>query len=271
MILRPDQAEAARVPPPAGDPLLHVLGVRILNVGRQRAIELLQQRLHCAARPPASVYFVNAHTLNLASADPEYRAVLNASDFVFSDGTGVRWAARLYGSQMCENLNGTDFTPALLERLADGHYSYFLLGADAETIEVTAGYAGREFPAWRQAGYHHGYLTNPATSDAAIKRINASHADLLLVGMGNPIQEKWIHYHRDRLDVSLCLGIGGLFDFWSGNVSRAPAWLRWMGHEWLWRLYQQPLLKARRYLVGNPLFLARVLRDSRRARRARSG
>ncbi|MCE5267937.1 MAG: WecB/TagA/CpsF family glycosyltransferase, partial [Planctomycetaceae bacterium] len=57
------------------------------------------------------------------------------------------------------------------------------------------------------------------------------------------------------------LGIGGLFDYWAGNVSRAPRWLRRIGHEWVWRLFQQPRLKARRYLIGNPLFLTRVLRE----------
>jgi len=70
--------------------------------------------------------------------------------------------------------------------------------------------------------------------------------------MGNPLQERWIQAQLGRLDTSVCLGIGGLFDFWAGNVSRAPAWLRNVGHEWIWRLLQQPGDKARRYLVGNP-------------------
>lgn len=57
------------------------------------------------------------------------------------------------------------------------------------------------------------------------------------------------------------MGIGGLFDYWAGNVSRAPQWLRNLGHEWIWRLYQQPRDKMQRYLVGNPLFLARIIRE----------
>ena len=77
---------------------------------------------------------------------------------------------------------------------------------------------------------------------------------MLLVGMGNPLQKRWIHEHLPRLNVSLCLGVGGLFDYWADNVRRAPQWLRRLGHEWVWRLYQEPALKARRYLIGNPLF-----------------
>ena len=79
--------------------------------------------------------------------------------------------------------------------------------------------------------------------------------------MGNPIQEQWIGQWLPQLAVGVCLGIGGLFDYWAGNVSRAPQWLRRLGHEWAWRLLQQPRLKASRYLLGNPLFIARVLRE----------
>ena len=74
------------------------------------------------------------------------------------------------------------------------------------------------------------------------------------------MQEEWICAHRHELKVPLIVGVGGLFDFWAGNFSRAPFWLRKLGHEWIWRLGQQPIDKARRYLLGNPLFICRVLR-----------
>jgi N-acetylglucosaminyldiphosphoundecaprenol N-acetyl-beta-D-mannosaminyltransferase len=156
---------------------------------------------------------------------------------------------------------GTDLVPALFHATAGRGYSYFLLGADEQTIAVAADYARREFPGWTQAGYHHGYLTDESLVSEAIDKINAVRPDVLLVGMGNPVQEQWIHAHLSQLSVPVCMGIGGLFDYWAGNVSRAPQWLLQIGHEWLWRLYQQPILKARRYLVGNPLFLARVLQE----------
>ncbi|MCC6126222.1 MAG: WecB/TagA/CpsF family glycosyltransferase [Pirellulales bacterium] len=238
-----------------------VLGVRILNIRKQRGIELLEEVLRRREGRAKSVFFVNAHTLNLAAADPQYRELLNGGDFVFGDGTGVRWAARLNGARMCDNLQGTDFTPSLLKATAERGYSYFMLGGDEPTIAQAARYAQENFPGWRLAGFHHGYLKNPELNAAVIDVINAARPDLLLVGMGNPLQERWIHDHLGRLDTSLCLGIGGLFDFWAGNVSRAPAWLRKAGHEWLWRLFQQPREKARRYLVGNPLFLARIMAE----------
>jgi N-acetylglucosaminyldiphosphoundecaprenol N-acetyl-beta-D-mannosaminyltransferase len=238
-----------------------VLGVPILNIRKGRGIELLEGVIRRREGRAQSVFFVNAHTLNLAAADREYREVLNSGDFVFGDGTGVRWAARWGGARMCDNLVGTDFTPALFQATAGRGYSYFMLGGDEQTIAQAAKYAEKNFLGWRLAGYHHGYLKSDELNTAAIETINAARPDVLLVGMGNPLQERWIQAQLGRLDVSVCMGIGGLFDYWAGNVSRAPAWMRKVGHEWIWRLFQQPRDKARRYLVGNPLFLARIFAE----------
>ncbi len=246
----------------AADRRISILGVEITDVTRHRAIELVEEMIRRYDGRPRSIFFVNAHTLNLAAGDYEYRRVLRSADHVFGDGTGVRWAARLRGHEVAGNLNGTDLTPELLRTTAGRGYRYFLLGADRQTIHEAARHAERAFPGWIQAGYHHGYLTTPELTAEAVGRINRARPHLLLVGMGNPLQERWIHAHQHRLDVPVCLGVGGLFDFWAGNVSRAPQWLRSLGHEWLWRLGQQPRDKARRYLLGNPLFLARILRET---------
>jgi N-acetylglucosaminyldiphosphoundecaprenol N-acetyl-beta-D-mannosaminyltransferase len=238
-----------------------VLGVKILNLTKQRAVELLENAIRSRPQRARSVFFVNAHSLNLAVADRDYREILNTGDFVFADGTGVRWAARLQAIRVADNLVGTDFTPFLFQSTADRGYSYFMLGGDEPTITTAAEYARHNFPGWRLCACHHGYLKDEVQSAAVIDQINTAKPDVLLVGMGNPRQEQWIHQHQSRLCVPVCMAIGGLFDYWAGNVSRAPKWLRRLGHEWLWRLYQQPGDKARRYLIGNPLFLARVLRE----------
>lgn len=235
-----------------------VFGVSILNVAEPEVIGWIDEAIH-DRQSRLSVFFVNAHTLNLAAKNPLYRQVLNSSGCVLGDGTGVRWAARLHGIRVRENLNGTDLTPQLFETTAGHGHSYFLLGADEETIAKAACHAGSAFPGWRLVGHHHGYLADESLNAATIERINAARPDLLLVGMGNPLQEQWIARYRLRLDVPVCMGVGGLFDFWAGSVRRAPKWMRKAGYEWLWRLYQQPRQKAARYLVGNPAFLARAV------------
>jgi N-acetylglucosaminyldiphosphoundecaprenol N-acetyl-beta-D-mannosaminyltransferase len=240
-------------------PQFSVLGVRIHNVAQHAAITGLEEVISLHVDRPTTAFFVNAHTLNLAATDPSYRAILNAGDLVFADGTGVRWAARLQGVRVAENLTGTDLVPAWFQSTLDRGHSCFLLGGDPLTIELAADFARRTFPGWRLAGYHDGYLTDDVMDGVVLDMINSAKPDVLLVGMGNPLQEKWIHRNLSELRVPLCMGVGGLFDYWAGNVSRSPSWLRWLGHEWLWRLTQEPGRLARRYLVGNPAFLGRVL------------
>ncbi len=243
------------------DQQFSILGVKILNVTKQRACELLEKLIRNREGRARSVFLVNAHTLNLAAGDPQYGAILNAGDYVFGDGTGVRWAAKLQGIRLADNLVGTDFTPFILQSTADRGYSYYMLGADEKTVAEATEYARKTFPGWTLSGFHHGYLKTPESALSVIEKINEAQPDVLLVGMGNPLQERWIHENQTRIEVPVCMGIGGLFDYWAGNVSRAPQWLRRLGHEWIWRLFQQPRDKMYRYMVGNPLFLARIISE----------
>jgi len=214
------------------DRLLTILGVRLTDVSRGRALELIEESILDDDGQTRSIFFVNAHTLNLAADDEEYRTTLNSADCVFGDGTGVRWASRLQGRCVRDNVNGTDLIPELLRKTSGRGYRYFLLGADEQTIRRAARFTDANFPGWTRTG----------------------------VGMGNPLQEQWIRENRHRLKVKLCIGVGGLFSYWAGGLRRAPRWLRRCGAEWLGILLQQPR-KARRYLLGNPLFLARILRE----------
>jgi N-acetylglucosaminyldiphosphoundecaprenol N-acetyl-beta-D-mannosaminyltransferase len=257
-------AGEAAVPAPRAVPLF---GIDILDATSGEALALLQDAL-AGRRPPSTCYFVNAHTLELASADTRYRSVLRSADLVFGDGTGVRWAVRLsHGLRLRDNVNGTDLVPALLSTSQPRRLRFFLLGAAPGAIERAAEAARSLFPDWELAGFHHGYLDAEASS-RALDRIARAGPDLLLVGMGNPLQELWIDEHRKRLEVPLCIGVGGLFDYWAGDLDRAPAWMRRLGIEWLHLMWRQPR-KVRRYLVGGPFFLARVLGRDRFARRRR--
>lgn len=234
-----------------------IFGVPVADLGMQEALAICEAAMRADFARARSIFFVNAHTLNLAYEDASYREVLKASDRVFGDGTGVRWAVRfLHGARLLDNVNGTDLAPALLGRKLG--LRYYLLGASAEAIERAAAHARVAFPGWQLVGHHHGYVEIDG-SEAVVEKINASRPHLLLVGMGNPKQELWIHAQRARLTVPLCMGIGGLLDYWAGDLVRAPAWLRRFGFEWLHLLIAQPR-KFRRYVFGNPLFLARLAR-----------
>jgi len=237
---------------------LRIVGVEIANVSRGQAIDLIEGLVRSESTSSNAIYIVNAHTLNLACDSAAYRQLLNGAHLVFGDGTGVRWAARLRGVRMRANLVGTDLIPALFHATAGRGYRYFLLGASAETILRAAATCERMYPGWTLAGFHHGYVQDPGGAARVIEEINAVRPHLLLVGMGNPLQEHWIHRHRASLRVPVSIGVGGLFDHWAGNLRRAPTWVRRHGFEWIQLLLQQPH-KWRRYLLGNPKFLMRIV------------
>jgi N-acetylglucosaminyldiphosphoundecaprenol N-acetyl-beta-D-mannosaminyltransferase len=232
---------------------VRILGVRVMDETMEGAIDRARSAMDSAG--PSSLFFVNAHTLNLATADPTYRRLLNEAEMVFGDGTGVRWAARPRGVEMKANVNGTDLVPALLAR-ADGARCY-LLGNRSEVVERAAEHVRRTYPDVAVVGCHHGFLDEEASA-RLVETINGLDVDLLLVGMGNPHQEQWIARHRPRLRARLCVGVGGLFNYLADEIDRAPLWMRRAGIEWMHVLRRHPW-KLRRYLLGNPLFLARML------------
>lgn len=262
--------DAPRESLPPGEPVaglvVDLLGVPVRNTTTREACELLEGWVRDGGMRARAVAIVNAHTLNLAWEDPGYRAVLRRADIVFADGTGAKIAARLRGVRLRDNLVGTDLLPALFERMRPGGCRVFLLGATAETIDRAARHVEAVFGV-EVVGAHHGYV-DAGASVGVVDRVNASGAHLLLVGMGNPIQETWIDRHRESLRGIVAIGVGGLFDHWGGNLVRAPLWVRRLGMEWVQILLQQPGRKWRRYVLGNPRFLVRALRSRSTSRPA---
>jgi exopolysaccharide biosynthesis WecB/TagA/CpsF family protein len=211
------------------------------------------------------VSFVNPDCLNKASENREYHYSLGRSDLVLPDGSGLRIAAKAIGLPLHDNVNGTDLFPLLCEAAAQKGQSLFLFGG-LPGIAAKAGEAMQQrFPGLKIAGCLDGY-TNRDNNDTIVRAINDSGADILLVGLGAPAQEKWLLQHSGALATAVGLGVGGLFDYYSGHISRAPLWLREAGLEWVWRILQEPGAKWRRYVLGNPLFLWRVFLEQRARR-----
>lgn len=239
------------------DDRIALFGVPVLNVSMSQALS----RIDHAARTKrgARMLFVNAYSLNVACTDREFRSALNEADAVFGDGVGVRIASKVAGTPIVENVNGTDMFPKLCRLCEDRDYSIFFLGAKPGVIERMRSKLVREYPGLRIAGYHHGYFDKADDNHKIVELVNKSGADIVLVAFGVPEQEKWIMRHATALECSVCIGVGGLFDFFSGDVPRAPQWMRKHGLEWLFRLSCEPKRLWQRYLLGNPLFLWRVL------------
>ncbi|MCB9883542.1 MAG: WecB/TagA/CpsF family glycosyltransferase [Planctomycetes bacterium] len=235
-----------------------ILGVTFANTTMRDTLTWIETRAR--ARRSSTIAFVNPDCLNIACRHPAYRDALRDFDRVLPDGVGLIVAGRILGFALRENVNGTDLLPHLCELACAKGLALFLLGARPGVAEEAARRLVERHEGLRIAGYHHGYF-DPADTESVLARIRASRADLVLIGFGAPRQELFIQEHRHALGHAVVLGIGGLLDFASGGIPRAPLWLRELGLEWLWRLSREPRRMWRRYVLGNPLFLLRVLRQ----------
>ena len=241
---------------PVQKPVLLINNLPISNVSMDDALDLIEE---CIVKDKRQcIFFINAHCVNVSVRDKEYCRLLQREDTVlFGDGAGVRIAGYLARHRLQDNVNGTDMFPLLCERAVLQSRSFFLLGGKPGVPEAVAERMQSRYPGLLILGCHHGYFSESET-ESLIRAINASGADILLVALGVPNQEYWIAHHRARLTVPVAMGVGGLFDFYSGRIPRAPLMMRRMGIEWAWRLAMEPRRMWKRYVLGNLAFLGRV-------------
>lgn len=236
---------------------LKTLDLSLVDATREETIDAL------LAPGRRRVHFMNAHCCNVMQNDHAYGVAVRTADILLPDGIGVSLAAKMDGQPLTANLNGTDLIPALLGKAATQGKSVYLFGGTPGTAELAAKTLAAQTPGLRIAGTRDGY--NGARNDEEIiADINASGADIVLVALGVPAQELWLHRNAARLDAALTFGVGALLDFLAGNVRRAPALVRKAKCEWVWRLAMEPKRMAKRYLVGNATFMARAAKKALR-------
>lgn len=238
---------------------IFLLGTRVDNIDECTALRMaIGFAAHRDGLPARTVCFTNVHTICEARRDRTLMHCVNLADLVLPDGSGLKIAGRIFGTPIRENLNGTDFTPKVLDAAQQNGLSVYLLGAQLGRVVSCRANLLRQYPNLKIVGLHHGYFTADDEQDV-IRDINAKKPDILLVALGTPRQEKWISKNARCLNVGVCLAVGGLFDFLSGTIERAPAWMRRAGIEWIFRLLQEPRLKWKRVFLEIPMFLALVI------------
>lgn len=228
-----------------------VLGYDMVNAGMAETVYWIADRAQ--SRTPTQIAFLNAHCANVARKDWQYRDTLKHVDALLPDGSGVALAAKMDRQNLGDNLNGTDLFGPLCRCLAFRNIPVFFLGGREGVAEAAAENTMADCPNLTVAGTHHGYFS-PREEDEVIAKINASGARVVFVAFGVPLQDTWIARVRQRLHAPVILGVGGLLDFASGRIPRAPKWMRKSGTEWLYRLKCEPRRMWQRYLVGNVTF-----------------
>ncbi|EJN05428.1 WecB/TagA/CpsF family glycosyltransferase [Phyllobacterium sp. YR531] len=243
-------------------PIRSVLGVPVVALPWQDAIDLIRERI--ANRQFTLITWLNAHNANVAQTDAGFREALEHF-LVLPDGIGVDIASKiLHGASFPANLNGTDFTPAILK----AETNPIRIGLIGAKPEVVAGAAAK----FRQIAPQHdirivsdGFFTM-AEEPGILASLKEFSPHILLVAMGVPRQELFMAQKLTPDHCVVAMGVGALFDFMAGAVPRAPALVQKLRFEWLYRLVQEPARLWRRYIVGNPLFLLRVMRAKLRGR-----
>ena len=243
-------------------------GVPVDRVTAAEALDRIEALV--AAGRGGAVFTPNVDHVVLASRDPELARAYGAVDVSLADGMPVVWASRLLGTPLPEKVSGSDLVLPLAERAAQRGWRTYLLGGAPGVAEEAARRLQARFPGLVLAGTDAPRVTLEADAegDHALARLAAARPQLVLVALGAPKQEVWIHRHRAALGPAVAVGVGAALDFVAGRVRRAPRWVSRAGLEWLWRLGREPRRLWRRYLVQDPAFAAilwRELRDRRRA------
>ncbi|NOR44122.1 MAG: WecB/TagA/CpsF family glycosyltransferase [Candidatus Delongbacteria bacterium] len=237
---------------------LSLFGLNIDNLTMNQAIELIHSKI--ITNTKRKIYFVNPDCLNKIFNDRAYYKVLDNGDHIFPDGIGIKIAGKILKNPLKENVNGTDLLPFLCESAVKNNQSIFLLGGKSGVADKMKKELMQKYKGISIAGTYHGFFDKVKENDSIIEMINKSKATILLIAFGAPFQEKWIDENFDKLDPIVQMGVGGLFDFYSGNTQRAPRWMREVGLEWFYRFTREPKRMWKRYFVGNPVFIYRILK-----------
>lgn len=240
---------------------VEVDGLRVHPVTREDLLSVLAswlRRDRCSRR----LYYTNAHVFNLAARDEWFRDALNSADLLICEGWGGMLGSRIVGRPLPQQLATMDWMDEYLERAAQVGASLFLLGDEPGVASACASEMARRHPGLRIAGVRHGFWDREGPENREVlQQVRAADPDILMVGLGNPIQERWIETHLADLEAPVVMALGAMFRWYSGVERRAPSWMRAMHLEWLMRLAKHPVRHFRRYVIGNPWFVLRCLRQ----------
>ncbi len=237
--------------------LIKILDVGIDRVNLEQAVGRVRELIADHSRP-SLVVTPNSEMLALAAEDRELARILNSADLAAADGIGVVIASRIMREPLQERVAGFDLISLLFKEMAEDDINFYFLGGKPGIVDQAAANLKSKYPALNISGYHHGYL-DQEKQEKVISEINEKNIDLLLVGMGVPLQEKFLDNNLKKLNVGAAVTVGGSFDVLAGEVKRAPLWMQKAALEWFYRLLQEPSRFGR--ILSLPKFIFLVIKS----------
>jgi len=198
----------------------------------------------------------NVHTTVTAYEDLEYCAVQNGGIMAIPDGGPLSSVGQKRGNKDMQRTTGPSYMGEILRISAERGYRHFFYGSTEETLKKLYQTLEKDYPGVQVVGmYSPPFCTMTEKEDAAIiEQINAANPDFIWVGLGAPKQEKWMSDHQGKVN-GFMVGVGAGFDYFAGNIERAPVWMQKSNLEWFYRLLQDPRRLFGRYLHTNTKFI----------------
>lgn len=224
---------------------------------------IFEKDLNSLSKKKMLINTINAYSYNVSKKDSLFKEALEKCDILIPDGIGVVWALRLLDGKKIKKIAGADLFFYQMERLEKIHGSCFFLGSTEETLSKIKERAKRDYPNVSVKTFSPPYkqVFLKEDDDLMLRELNEFNADVVFVGMTAPKQEKWTYNNFSKINTGHVCSIGAVFDFYAGNINRAPDWIINIGCEWLYRFLKEPTRLWERYLVGNMKFVFYILKE----------
>lgn len=232
-------------------PTVNILGVNIAAINMDWLLKFTKENIDKLSGDYMCVS--NVHTTVTASEDEGYKAVQNGGILAIPDGGPLSTVGRKRGAKEMARTTGPSYMGEVLEI---GGYRHFFYGSTEETLEKLSIKLSSEYPQSTVTGMYSPPFRELTEEEdkAIIEMINDSNPDFVWIGLGAPKQEKWMAAHQGKIK-GFMVGVGAAFDYYAGNIKRAPQWMQKINLEWLYRLMQDPKRLFKRYFVTNSKFI----------------
>jgi len=232
---------------------IKIFNIDLLNISDSEIIEIIQKTI--SEQSQLAFCYANSNSLNLAYNSIEFRTQLTNFDIIHPDGIGVFLASKfLYGKNgFTKRITGSDFYIEFIKESLKNNWSFFFFGDTDATLSKLS----KANPDLCVKGFCNGFNFS---NDELVKNINIAKPDILIVGLGSPKQENWILTNRDKINTKVIIAVGDGIKVFAGTKKRGPKFLQLLGMEWFVRLINEPKRLWKRYFIGIPLFIFRVIK-----------
>ncbi len=237
--------------------VVEILGIPFDYIDMEDAVE--RAKKYAVGDRLRFIFTPNPEMVMTAQKDEELKKALHTADMLIPDGVGIVIASKLYGSSLPERVAGFDLMSEIIAWGAHKGWTFYLLGGKPGISDRAKSNLEKAFPNIKIVGTHNGYFKD--SEEEVIAHINLCRPNIILVGMGVPLQEKWIFRNRWNLKANLAMGIGGSLDILAGKARRAPKIFIRLGLEWLYRLIREPWRIKR--MSSLPMFLIKVIMETK--------